>query len=166
MAKKRKKYTMSPQAIRQRHNAPLKHGRRSPVLMSLGKKFGCTKPDQHENEGGTPGEFDPENCEFCRARWTHLLEVRTLLGSTDANVMERAATTRIHLENMEKELTESGTNPLRDKDYIKGLELDLKILDKITALTKGNTVNVVHHKAQEEDEDDVMVIDVSRVENT
>ena len=159
-AKKKRKYTMSPLAERQRHNAPLKHGKRSPLMNSLGKKFGCTKPGLHE---GAEGEYDPENCVYCKARWDHLIEVRTLLGNLPANLMERAVMTRADLDMLREESAAEGTNPLRDKDYVKGLEMDFKLMQHMSSMNKGNTVNVVHHKAKD-DEEDFTVIDVTRVE--
>jgi len=152
---------MSPIAKRQRHSAALKHGKRSPVMLALGKKFGCTKPDLHE---GTPDEYDPENCVFCQARWDHLLEVRTLLGSTDANLLERAATSRIDIERYADTLRAQGTNPITDKHYMQAFKLDIELAKHLQSMGKQSVTNVIHHRARD-DEEDFTVIDVSRVMN-
>lgn len=150
---------MSLAAKKQRQNAALKHGRRSPVLMSLGKKFGCTRPELHE---GADGEFDPENCVYCQARWDNLLETRALLGNVSDNLLERAATTRTDLEDMADELRKEGKNPMRDKDYVRGLQMDIDLAKHLVKLKQGNAVNVIHHKAKVDEDEEIKIIDVTR----
>lgn len=150
---------MSQKALLQRHNAPLKHGRRSPTLVSLGNKFGCTKPELHEGE---PGKFDPENCDYCKARYENLMEARALLGSVSENLMERAVTTKIDIENYRKKLEEEGKHPLQDSNYYKWAKLDLELAKYLADKAVGNKVNVYHHKGDEEED---LVIDVTRLQN-